>query len=263
MLSKIGFSTVPRDYYWLMLLLMCMSCTNTKKVTYFPGVKDGAIASNTPVPETIIQKNDILNISVSSLNPEASGVFNASGSPLSSNATGSSGEGYLVSADGFIQFPLLGNIKADGLTKNQLKEKITGLILEKQLLVDPIVTIRFVNFKVTVLGEVRSPSVLTIPSEKVSLLEAIGLAGDLTLYARRDNILIIREEKDQKVFKRLNLNSNDLVTSPYYYLKSNDIVYVEPNKAKVATTSRSNQWLPIFFSGLSLAALLADRIINK
>lgn len=263
MLSKIGFKTVLRDYYWLMFLLMCISCTNTKKATYFNGIKDGTISSNTPVPESLIQKNDILSITVSSLNPEASGVFNnTSGGAGDLNANGASASGYLVSADGSIQFPLLGNIKAEGLTKNQLKEKISSTILEKQLLVDPIVTIRFVNFRITVLGEVKYPSVLTIPSEKVSLLEAIGLAGDLTLYAKRENVLVIREEKEQKVIKRLNLNSTELLTSPYYYLKSNDIVYVEPNKARVATTNRSNQWLPIFFSGLSLAALLADRIIK-
>jgi polysaccharide biosynthesis/export protein len=265
MLNKIGFSTVLCDLARLFLLCMCIaSCTNTKKVTYFNGIKEGPITSETPIPESVIQRNDILNITVSSLSADASQVFNAPGSGGAAlNANGASGEGYLVSSDGFIQFPLLGNIKAEGFTKNQLKDKIANTILEKKLLVEPIVTIRFVNFRITVLGEVKSPGVLTIPSEKVSLLEAIGLAGDMTLYSKRENVLVIREENNQKVIKRLNLNSTEIFSSPYYYLKSNDIVYVEPNKAKVATTNRSNQWLPIFFSGLSLAALLADRIISS
>jgi polysaccharide export outer membrane protein len=240
------------------------SCTSSKKVTYFNGIQNGNIAAENQIPESPIQKNDILSITVGSLNPEASQIFNttgAAGGGLNSNGAG--GDGYLVNADGNIQFPLLGNIKAEGLTKTQLKKTITDIILSKQLLVDPVVSIRFTNFRVTVLGEVRNPSVVSVPNEKISLLEAIGLAGDLTLYAKRENILVIREEKDKKVFQRVNLNSTEIFTSPYYYLKSNDIVYVEPNKAKVATTNRSNQWLPIFFSGLSLAALLADRIINK
>lgn len=267
MFIKMGLNTVLRDYACLSAICICVcisSCTNTKKVTYFNGIKEGPITSETPIPLSVIQPNDILNITVSSLSADASQVFNSpGGGGAAMNANGASGEGYLVSSDGFIQFPILGNIKAAGLSKNQLKDKIANSILEKKLLVDPIVVIRFVNFRITVLGEVKIPGVLTIPSEKVSLLEAIGLAGDMTLYSKRENVMIIREENNQKVIKRLNLNSTDIFSSPYYYLKSNDIIYVEPNKARVATTSRSNQWLPIFFSGLSLAALLADRIINK
>lgn len=264
MFNKIGLNTVLREYSWLFLFCIVASCTNTKKVTYFNGITDGNIASQSQIPESLIQKNDILSITVGSLNPEASQVFNSTSAGNSTlNSNGASGDGYLVNTDGNIQFPLLGNIKAEGITKTQLKKTITDMILSRQLLVDPIVSIRFLNFRITVLGEVRNPSVVTVPNEKISLLEAIGLAGDLTLYAKRENVMVIREEKDQKIIKRLNLNSSEIFTSPYYYLKSNDIVYVEPNKAKVATTSRSQQWLPIFFSGLSLAALLADRIINK
>jgi polysaccharide export outer membrane protein len=101
-----------------------------------------------------------------------------------------------------------------------------------------------------------------MPNEKLSLLEALGLAGDITIYGNRENVMVIREENDQKTLKRLNLNSTELFTSSYYYLKSNDIVYVEPTKAKVATTSRANQWLPILLSGLSFAAIVADRVIK-
>ncbi|MEO8405449.1 MAG: polysaccharide biosynthesis/export family protein [Chitinophagaceae bacterium] len=265
MFNKIGFNTVLREYAWLLLLCIAgTSCTNTKKVIYFPGVEDGKIVTESMIPESVIQKSDILSITVGSLNPEASQVFNTTAAGAGTlNSNGGGGDGYLVNTDGYIQFPLLGNIKAEGLNKKQLKKILTDSILSKQLLVDPIISIRFLNFRITVLGEVRNPGVVTVPNEKVSLLEAIGLAGDLTLYAKRENVLVIREEKDEKIFKRINLNSSEIFTSPYYYLKSNDIIYVEPNKAKVATTNRSNQWLPIFFSGLSLAALLADRIINK
>ena len=127
---------------------------------------------------------------------------------------------------------------------------------------DPIVTIRFVNFRVTVLGEVNNPTVVNVPNEKISLLEALGLAGDMTIYAKRTNVMIIREVNDVKMIKRLNLNSDEIFTSPYYYLQSNDIVYVEPNSAKVANSSGGMQWAPIVLSGLSLVLIAATQLIK-
>lgn len=248
-------------------LLVLSSCVNTKKSTYFYGSTDGTIATQTQVAESFIQKNDILSILVTSPNPVATEMFNpqnTSGSNFNQSLSTdqASNTGYLVNNDGFIQFPMLGNVKAEGLTKTNLEQLITKTILEKDLLRDPVVSIRFLNFRVTVLGEVNKPSVVTMPNEKLSLLEALGLAGDITIYGNRQNIMVIREENQQKILKRLNLNSSELFTSPYYYLKSNDIIYVEPNKAKVASTSRSIQWLPILLSGLSFAAIVADRIIK-
>jgi polysaccharide export outer membrane protein len=236
------------------------SCVNTQKATYFNSLKDMKIDSGARVPEPVIQKNDILNIAVSSLNPDATAIFNMA--PTVNTNSGTQLNGYLVSDDGFIQFPVLGNIKAAGLTKNELKQFITKSLLDKKQLVDPIVSVRFINFKVTVLGEVKNPTVINVPNEKISLLEAIGLAGDLTIYAKRDNVLVIREEGESKVIKRLNLNSNELFSSPYYYLKANDVVYAEPNKSKVATTSRATIWLPVVFSALSLGAIVLDRVLE-
>ncbi|WP_242672969.1 polysaccharide biosynthesis/export family protein [Niastella yeongjuensis] len=217
----------------------------------------------------VIQNNDLLNITVSSLNPEASAVFNQPGGANNNNnsnsqptATTTPANGYLVDGEGNIQFPFLGTIKASGMTKDELKDKLTKSLVDKKLLVDPIITVRFLNFKVTVLGEVAHPTVVTVPSESITLLEALGLAGDLTIYAQRDNVLVIRDENGKKLTHRLNLNSTELFSSPYYYLKSNDVVYVEPNKAKVASTSRTNTWLPILFSALSLGVIVADRIIK-
>jgi polysaccharide export outer membrane protein len=222
------------------------------------------------VPESIIQKNDILSIVVTDLNPKVSEMFNPGGIENSENTTPGkeAARGYLVDTDGNIHFPLLGLIKAEGFTKTQLKEKIRNLAIERKLLLDPIVSIRFLNFRVTVLGEVGRPTVIPIPNEKISLLEALGLAGDLTIYGNRTNVMVIREDvlpgkKEQRSIARVNLNSSELFTSPYYYLQSNDIVYVEPNKAKVASTSRASQWLPVIFSGLSLAAIVADRLLNN
>lgn len=244
------------------LTAMLGSCINTKKAVYFNNINDTSLVAPMSNLEPVIQPNDILSISVSSLNPEASDVFNAPNIAPSTTSTSTTTQstGYLVSQEGLIQFPIIGNIKAGGLTKKELKDELTKILLQKKLLIDPIVDVRYLNFRVTVLGEVARPTVVTVPSEKISLLEALGLAGDLTIYARRDNVMVIREQKGQRIIKRLDLNSSDIFTSPYYFLKSNDVVYVEPNKSKVASTSRSSQWLPVVFSVISLGIIAIDRV---
>ena len=260
---KIGLNNTVIGCILILTLATVSSCGNSRNVTYFPGVKDGSIQSNTPFPESVIQKSDILSITISSLNPDAAIIFNTPNSG-GSTPTGAAGApvGYLVNTEGNITFPIVGAIKAEGLTKNQLKDNISKTLVDKKLLVDPIVTIRFVNFRVTVLGEVNKPTVVTVPNEKISLLEALGLAGDMTIYAKRTNVMIIRENNDVKTIKRLNLNSDELFTSPYYYLQSNDIVYVEPNSAKVANSSGGMQWVPIVLSGLSLVLIAATQLIK-
>lgn len=243
--------------------LLIASCTNTRKSTYFLDQQDAVLATNNAAASSIIMSNDLLSITVSSLSNEASAIFNTANSAgmatINQTENVLQPSGYLVSKDGFIKFPFLGRIRVEGLTESELEDTITASLLTKKLLLDPIVTIRHLNFKVTVLGEVSKPSVLKVASEKISLLEALGLAGDLTIYARRDNILLIREENAKKVVRRINLNSSSFLTSPYYYLKSNDIIYAETNKAKIASTSRSQQLLPIMLSGLSFLAIVLDR----
>jgi polysaccharide export outer membrane protein len=240
------------------------SCASSKRAIYFNDQPDGTISNTPPALQQTINPNDILSITVSSLNPEASVIFN---SPTSSSnaATGTavvgrSFSGYLVEQDGSIQFPVLGKMQVAGLTKSELTEFLRKTLVDKKLLIDPIVTINFLNFRVTVLGEVLRPMVVNVPNEKISLLEAIGMAGDLTIYARRDNVLLIREEKGKRILKRLNLNSGNIFTSPYYYLKSNDIVYAEPNGTKIFSSSDTRQLLPLIVSVLSLAVIAVWRL---
>lgn len=235
------------------LAVVFSSCVNTRKATYFNDLRDSAQFKSEFVPETYIKSSDILDITVSSLNPEATTIFNPA------PKAGAENIGYLVEPNGTILFPVLGTIKVEGLTKEQLRGQLAKMLTDKKLLVDPIVSVRFQNFRVTVLGEVKNPAVIPVPSEKISLLEAIGLAGDLTIYARRDNVLVIREENGQKTMKRINLNTDEVFSSPYYYLKSNDVVYVEPNKAKVANSGRAQTLLPIVFAALSFLTIVADR----
>ena len=252
----------------LIFIISCLySCVSAKKATYFYGTEATEFKTEMESLEPTIQKNDLLSISISSLNPDASKIFNTPNvsATQTSTATGTTSQasGYLVDQDGFIQFPFLGSIKAAGLTKKALKEDIKDELISRKLLLDPIVDIRYLNYKVSVLGEVGHPSVLTIPNEKVTLLEALGLAGDLTIYAKRDNVLLIREEEGEKKLTRLDLTTNEIFTSPYYYLKSNDIVYVEPNKSKIASTGRVMLWLPAIFSALSLGVIVVDRLYYR
>lgn len=253
--------------YFIVLgsFLILSSCADTKKITYFGNIEEGIITSSTANLEPVIQKSDILSITVTSPNPEATVMFNAPNMALPNSTSAQAGNyapaaGYLVNQDGYIEFPSLGKILAAGLTKQRLKDDITTALLDKKLLVDPIVTVRYLNYRVTVLGEVAKPTVVTVPNEKISILEAIGLAGDLTIFGKRENVLLIREEKGTKIVKRINLNSSDIISSPYYYLKSNDVVYVEPNTTKIAQASRTQQLLPSILSGLSFIAIILTRV---
>ena len=245
------------------LVVFATSCVNTKSATYFVDQGDADLLASNLGPKAKIQSGDLLSISVSSLSSQATNSFNMAnvvGSINGNYSTAIQTSGYLVSREGFIKLPYLGDVQAGDLSDRELEEKITNGILSNKLMIDPIVTVRHLNFKVTVLGEVGHPLVINVPNEKISILEAIGMAGDLTIYAKRDNVLLIREEDGKKVTRRLNLNSNKILTSPYYYLKTNDVIYVEPNKAKVASASKSRQVVPIVFGALSFVAIVVDRL---
>lgn len=239
----------------LIAFLLLSSCTNLKKATYFNDIQEKKYSSNVENLEPVFQENDLLSISVSSLNPDATQIFNPINSSEISQYNINRAPEYLIDEDGYIRFPLLGNLKAAGKTKQELREEITSELTKRQLLMEPIVNIRFLNFKVSVMGEVSNPSVVTIPNEKVSLLEALSRAGDLTIYAQRDNVLLIREEDGFKNLYKIDLTSDDIFTSPNYFLKPNDVIYVQPNEAKVASTSRLISWLPVIFSVLSFGII--------
>lgn len=250
----------------LALLALLTSCVNTKKVAYFNDIKDSARILSKASLEPVIQKKDIISITVSSLSNEATVIFNAPNLPITPNAASTPNmpqtAGYLVGDDGTIKFPVLGNIPAAGLTQKQLENNITQQLIDKKLLFDPIVSSRFLNFRVTVLGEVNHPGVITVPSEQISILEAIGQAGDLTIYGLRNNVMLIRQEGPDKIIKRLDLNSSKLLQSPYYFLKSNDVIYVEPGVAKAANNSLFQQRLPVILSGLSLIIILLVNVFK-
>lgn len=247
-------------------LLLMSSCVNTKRATYFNDLQNAVYTDQATEPA--IQKNDLLSISVTSLNPEATEVFNKPNQSVISHSSGngvsSITTGYLVDQEGNISFPIVGSIKAEGLTLEQLGNKLEDTLAGRKLLVDPIVNVRLMNFRVTVLGEVARPTVVFSTNGKLSFLEAIGMAGDLTVYAKRDNVLLIRVENGQKIVRRINLQSPDFVaSSPYYYLRTNDVIYVEANKNKIGSTTTLRQTLPAILSGLSFVAIIIDRLTRN
>ena len=252
-------------FFVALCLQFLSSCVNTKKVAYLSDLGDTSLVKSKAGLEPIIQKKDILSITVSSLSNEATLLFNMPNLPMTATAVTnntSQTAGYLVSEEGAIKFPILGKLQAEGLTQKQLESNITKLLVDKKLLFEPIVTARYLNFRVTVLGEVARPGVYYAPSEQISIFEAIGQAGDLTIYGVRDNVILIRQEGDNKVVNRINLNSSRLLSSPYYFLKSNDVLYVEPGKAKVASLNRTEQLLPVIFSGLSVIVVILNSLLK-
>lgn len=218
--------------------------------------------------ESKIQPYDLLSITISSLNPEASALFNTGQAPqtgalahfsiANNTANNVASEGYLVDKEGFIDFPILGKVHLAGLTKAQAKNKFVAELQEH--LKEPIVNIRYLNYQITVVGEVNRPSTFTVPAERINILEALGMAGDMTAFGKRENVLVIREEGGLRKMKRLNLNSEAVLNSPYFYLQQNDVVYVEPDRMKEVQASSNTRTLSIIVAATSAISILIARL---
>lgn len=243
------------------MALLC-SCS-AKKITYFQDIDTNQHQVIDVNYEAVIKKDDLLGIVVSSPDAAATLPFNLptvafqSGSNQLTSAQ--SLQGYLVDTKGDIDFPVVGSIHVEGLSRQQLVDTLKSKL--NSYLNDPIVTVKYLNYKVTVLGEVSRPGSFTIPNERITILEALGLSGDMTVYGRRHNVLVIREENGQQTHYRVNMNSKELFSSPVYYLQQNDVVYVEPNRAK-ATGGDYSTFMPLFVSLGSLFTTIAALLIR-
>lgn len=261
--TSLQFPHMNKNYFFIGLIIcnlaLLSSCSNAKSATYFNNISSRSFRTDVEQLEPIIQKNDLLSINVTSVNAEATELFNQKNqdaAQMTNSAGGSSSvSGYLVDQEGYVNFPVLGKIMAAGRSKKDLRDNITAKLVSEKLLIDPIVDIRYLNYRVSVLGEVKNPSVLTIPNEKISLLEALGQVGDITIYGRRDNVTLIREENGIKRIREIDLTTSEIFNSPYYYLQSNDIIYVQPNRGRIAGASEFKQWIPVILSALSLAVV--------
>lgn len=237
-------------------LLLLNGCASSKKIQYFQDIKGVVLKDSMTTFGAKIQTGDMLFINVSATNAEAALPFNLYDTPILQNSTSNAEPiAYLVDEDGRINFPVLGKLGVAGLTTKQLTKKLEDNLVE--YINSPIINIRFANFRVSVLGEVQSPGSFQVLNERISVIEAIGLAGDLTIYGQRKNVLLIRIENGTKEFITLDLTNKRLFDSPYYNLKQNDIIYITPNKTKINASAVGPNTGIIISSASLLIAILA------
>lgn len=263
-LSKAGLPAI--------MCIFLFACSAPKNITYFkdiPDTLDRKEITQAFYQTPTIQIDDILQVSIQTLDPAATALLNQQNT-ANWPVTGNSGNqtttgvnagvvGYLVDKEGYIVLPLVGKIIVKGLTTSEVRESIRTKAAE--FYKDPVVNVRYANFKITILGEVAKPSTYVMPNEKVTLLDALGVAGDLTIFGKRENILLIREKDGKKEFARFNLNDSNLFNSPYFFLQQGDVVYVEPNKSKIVATDASRlRNITIASSALTVLIVLLTRI---
>lgn len=175
------------------------------------------------------------------------------------DAKGQESDSYLIDSEGYILFPVIGKIKLAGLSKSQAEVELKSLL--REYLTTPSVSIILMNFKVTVQGEVGRPGIVSVASERLTLPEALSMSGDLTVFGKRENIMIVRENNGKRTVERVDITKADFVNSPYYYLAQNDLVYVEPNKTKM-NSSKSDPNIGLIFSSISLLITIIVLITN-
>ena len=243
------------------IVLLLNACSSAKQITYFQNIDSISLAASKGLFDARIMPKDQLTITVVASDPSTSKPFNLSiQNTLSADGRLSTSTGSLLP---YLDFPVVGTIHVAGLTKDQceelIKEKVKPYLSESE---NPVVTVSMSSYRVTVAGEVTSPRVVPVTTEKMSVLEALAQAGDLSIYGRRDNVLLIRENADgQKEAHRLNLNDANIISSPYYYVQQNDYIYVEPNKVK-AKNSAIGQSTTLWFSFVSILTSVASLVVN-
>lgn len=253
----------------LAITLLASSCSTTKNdISYFTNIGTSESGAITPGSYEIkIIPDDELIITVSSLVPEATAVYNTPMANVATrNTTTPTTVGslltYVVDQNGDIMMPILGKLHVSGLTTKEISSMITKEV--EKTVKDPYVRVQLLNFRINVLGEVNSPGVQTIGTERYTIMDAIAASGDLTIYGQRNNILLIREENGQNTYHRLNLNDVNILSSPYYYLQQNDVIYVEPNKIRKDNSkfnSNNNYKLSVISTCVSAAAVVSSMVI--
>lgn len=257
---------------WILILgiIMLSSCKTSKQLAYFQDLPQTGSVSSVPTAPYIplqLEPNDEVQVTISSNSPEASQFFNLIAvTPAPSTANGSPNPNaagfinmYRVSSSGNITLPVLGEVKAVGLTTEQfrllVKEKLTDYLK------DAVVTVTLTNFKVTVIGEVAKPIVVPVNGQTINVIEAIGASGDMTVYGIRKNVRVLRKLPDGTTqVAILDFNNSNTLTSPFFQLKQNDIVYIQPNKSKGVAGTRAGLIIPIITGIISVAVIIITRV---
>jgi polysaccharide export outer membrane protein len=250
---------------WTLFLsvLLFSSCDTSRKILYLQNVKIDEPVNIEKGLEIKILPKDLIMIAVSSRDASLAALFNlplvtfyAGSGDLSTNRSNQV-LGYTVDSAGKIEFPVLGTLSVAGLTRKQLSLMIKEKLIDQNLLKDPVVTVDFMNLKINVLGEVKNPGTIPVTKDQITLLEAISMAGDLTIYGKRDGVLVIREANDTRTTFKIDLRSSDLFSSPAYFLQQNDVIYVEPNSVRAGQSTINDNSLKSISLWLSITSLLA------
>ena len=248
--------------------LLLASCATNKRAAYIQQVQTDIPTAIEQDYQIRIKPLDRLTVTINSKDPELAAPFNAASSynslnGLSSYSSSSNGNLQILTVDkeGKIQLPIIGEIDCDGLTRNELAKKIENTIRENGIVHDPIVIIQFADVKFSVLGEVARPGQFSITKDRISLFDALAMAGDLTIYGQRENVALIREENGMRTVHYFDLKNPDILTSPYFYLQQDDVVYVTPNKYK-AQAGEINQNRSFYISLVSVAVSVATLLVT-
>jgi polysaccharide biosynthesis/export protein len=240
-------------------LMMLSGCAARRDLVYFSNMAETATVNKSQDQQVLIKRGDVVNVTVNSLSPESNNLFYGNKNMGTNPRPGS--EGYKVDKNGNIQLPLIGEIKIEGLSVEDAQTAIASELIKH--VKAPVVDLRLSNFKITVIGEVNKPATFIINDEQVNVLEALGLAGDMTVYGRRENVLIIRNEDGNKTMTRLNLNKLESMKSPFFTLKQNDIVYIEPDRSKAVEYSQNTRMMPLVIASISAIAVLAAVLLKR
>lgn len=247
-----------------LMLLTILSCSTPKNISYFQELGNLEEINTNKTPQIKYKPYDIISINVSATDPETAAPFNNSREAISSSNLESSNAGatdaanYLINSNGKISFPVIGDIKVSNLTNIDVETIIKNKL--KPYINNPIVSVKLENFKVTVLGEVRSPGPIFIDNEQLNIIEAIGLAGDLNIQGQRENITLIRKVNNKKVAYKIDLTSKEIFNSPVYYLAQNDVIYVEPNSSR-KRASLDNNWQKILTAASSVVGIILTILV--
>ena len=258
---------IKRLSVFLVLTFIFISCASKEKIVYFQNSSDTSSSQQTQY-EPRLKTDDLLMIIISSRNPEAVKDFNLPAVSVMAPNTPSGVinlsnpqqiQTYLIDSEGYINFPVIGKIKLAGLTRKEALTKLSDDI--KKYVTDAIINMRIMNFKVSVMGEVMRPGVVNVVTERITLHEALSMAGDMTIYGQRENVLVIRENDGVKTYNYIDMTKADFINSPFYYLSQNDIVYVEPNKTRV-NSSVVGPNIQVALTGVSLLITIVALLIR-
>lgn len=253
--------TLFAKMFLVLVTVLCLSsCGARKEIVYLQGAEETGVFQNDNPYLLTIRPDDKLTIIVNCKEPELAAPFNmqlnqkafTSTGNVTFSQNGGSPQLFWVDPEGYIEYPTMGKLKVEGMTRYELRDKIQEYLISNGYIQDPIVTVEFYNAKYSVLGEVTRPGQFSMTSDRITIFDAVASAGDLTIFGERDKVRLVRDKDGKQEYHTLDLKDPEIINSPYYYLQQNDVVYVEPNKSKASNREVSS----LYTFGISIVSVL-------